>query len=57
MKTHLYYRFKLDALGPSQGSYPTDAFPGPFEDIHRTFLQNCVKKQQLTFNYFTQHIW
>ena len=52
LKMHLYERFKLDALGTSQGRHPTDVSPGRFEDV-----RNCMKKQQLTFKYFTQHIW
>ena len=42
MKMHLYERFKIDALGKSQGRYPKE---------------NCKNKQHLTFKYFTQHIW
>ena len=40
----------------SQGRYHMDVFSGRFEDIHRTVLQNCNNMQQLTFQYFTQHI-
>ena len=56
MKMHLYERFKIDALGTSQGRHPKDTFSRRFEDVQRTFLQNCKNKQQLTLKYFTQHI-
>ena len=54
---HLHERFKIDAFETSQGRDPTDFFSESFEDIRRTFLQNFKNKQQLTFKYFTQHIW
>ena len=57
MKMHLYERFKIDVLRMSQGRHPTNAFSGSFEDVRRTFLQNCKNKQQLTFKYFAQHIF
>ena len=57
VKMHLYVRFKIDALGMSQGRHPTDVFSGRFQDVRKTFLQNFKNKQQLTFKYFTQHIW
>ena len=56
MKMHLYERFEIDNLGTFQGRHPKDVFLGGFEDVRRTFLQNCKKKQQPTFKYFTQHI-
>ena len=57
MKMHLYERFRIDVLGTSQVQQPTDVLPGRFEDARRTFLQNFNNKQQLTLEYFTQHIW
>ena len=54
---HLYERFKTNVLATSQGRHPTDVFSGRFEDVRRTFRQNFKNKQQLTFKYFTQHIW
>ena len=40
----------------SRGRYHMDVLSGRFEDIHGTVLQNCNNMQQLTFQYFTQHI-
>ena len=54
MKMHLCERFKIDVLGTSQEHYSMDVFSGCFEDVHRTFLQNCMNMQQLIFQYF---IW
>ena len=55
---HLYEGFKIDVLGMSQGRHPKDVFSGSFDDVRRTFFQNFKNnKQQLTFKYFTQHIW
>ena len=44
MKMHLHGRFKIDALGTSQGRHSKQVFSGRFEDVHRTFLQNCKNK-------------
>ena len=57
VKMYFCERFKIDVLGTSQGRYPRDVFSGRFEDIHRTAFQNCKNMQQLTFQYFMQHIW
>ena len=46
---HMYGRFKIVILGMSQGRHPKDTFSGRFEDVHKTFLQNCKNKQQLFF--------
>ena len=54
---HLYERFKINVLATSQGRHPKDVFSGRFEDVRRTFRQSFKNKQQLTFKYFTQHIW
>ena len=54
---HLCERFKTDILGTSQDHYPRDVLLGCFKAIHWTILQNCMKMQQLIFQYFTQHIW
>ena len=35
---HLYERFKIDALGTSQGRHPKEVFSGRFEDVYGTFL-------------------
>ena len=53
---HLYQRFKINFLETSQGRYPMDIFLGRFKDVRKTFLQNFINKQRLTFKYFTQHI-
>ena len=37
--------------------YHENQFSGRFEDARWTFLQNSKDKQQITFKYFTQHIW
>ena len=47
-------RFKIDVLRMSQARYHMDDFSGRFEDICRMVFQNCM--QNLTFQYFTQHI-
>ena len=52
MKMHLFEKFKIDALGTSQGRYPKDGFSGCFEDVRRTFLQNYKNKQRLAFKVF-----
>ena len=57
MKMHFYERFKFDVLGTSRGSHTPEIFSGRFENVRRTFFQNCKNMQQLTFMYFTQHIW
>ena len=44
MKTHLYERFKIDALGISQARHSKEVFSGRFEDVLRTFLLNCKNK-------------
>ena len=54
---HLYERFKIDVLGTSKGRHPMDIFSERLEDDRRTFLQNVKNKQQLTFKYYTKHIW
>ena len=41
---HLYERFKMDALGTSQGRHSKEVFSGRLEDIRRTFLLNCKNK-------------
>ena len=46
MKIHLYGRFKIDALGPSQKRCTKEVFLGGFEDVHKTFLLNCKDKRQ-----------
>ena len=56
MKMHLCERFKIDALGTSQGPYSKEVFSGRFEDVQRTFLLNCKNKQHLAFKYFKQQI-
>ena len=48
---------KIDVLGTSQRLYPMDVFLGHFRDVPRTVLQYCKNIQQLTFQYFMQHIW
>ena len=53
----LYERFKIDVLETFQRRHSTDVFSGRFEDVRKTFLQNFKIRQQLTFQYFTQHIW
>ena len=52
----LYERFKIDALGTSQGRHTMDVFSGRFEDAPRTFLQNFKNKQQMTFKYWMNRI-
>ena len=52
MKMHLFEKFKIDALGTSQGRYTKDGFSGCFEDVPRTFLQNYKNKQRLAFKVF-----
>ena len=42
MKMHLYERFKIDALGMSQGLHPMEVFLGRFEDFRRKFLLTAV---------------
>ena len=49
---HMYGRFKIVILGMSQGRHSKDTFSGRFEDVHRTFLQNCKNKQQLATVYW-----
>ena len=56
-KMHLYERFKIDILGTSQGRHLMEVFSRRFEDVHGIYIQNCKTIQQLTFQYFTQHIW
>ena len=41
---HLYKRFKIDALGMSQGRHSKEVFSGHFEYVRRTFLLNCKNK-------------
>ena len=53
----LHERFKIDVQGTSQGRHSTDVFLRRFKDVRTTFLQNFKNKQQLTFKYFTRHIW
>ena len=57
VKMHLCERFKIDALGTSQGRHSTDVFSGRLANVRTTFLQNFKNKQRLIFKYFTQHIW
>ena len=54
---HFVLIFKIDVQGTSQEFNLMDLFSGRFEDVHCTVLQNCKNIQQLTFQYFTQHIW
>ena len=54
---HLYERLKINVQGISQWLHPKDNFSGRFEDVRKMSLQNRKNMQQLTFKYFTQHIW
>ena len=54
---YLQEKIKIDVRETSQERNLTDVFLERFEDVRRTFLQNIKNKQQLTFKYFTQHIW
>ena len=57
LRTSTVWLSKTDVLGTSQVPNPMEGFLGRIEDVHRTVLQNCKNMQQLTFQYFTQHIW
>ena len=54
---NLQQRYKIDVLETSHGLDPMDVFSERFDNVRRKFLQNFKNKQQLTFKYFTQHIW
>ena len=44
MKIHLHEKFKIDALGTSQGRHSKEVFLEYLEDVWKTFLLNCKNK-------------
>ena len=56
IEMHLVREVQNWVKGTSKGRYPKYVFSRRFEDICRTIFQNCKNMQQLTFQYFTQHI-